>query len=201
MGGASLLIAALLALVLLTHASSSDAASSPDGSKLAGARPALGYAALDRPATPADSAGDLAARLQVFAQSTPELVVNQVRLVSTNTDRRVLLAPRSDGYVCIIVLFAKGGGMNCNTAGGPPQVMNYGAAIGAVPTSVTSVTYKLDDGSTVSRTPQDGLIYAPADATSVSYDANGTKASADLMPKSAKPEGLGNTAATLLSAP
>ena len=126
-----------------------------------------------------------------IAVNMPELLPANGRVVAADRRRTLILIPRSDGRVCLAALFANGtAGLNCNTAGGAPVLVTYGKAVGAVPDSVTQVTFTFADGRTQTAAPAGGLYTAPADATTVAFELAGLKTTIELMPASTEPAGV-----------
>ncbi|WP_445150673.1 hypothetical protein [Baekduia sp. Peel2402] len=189
LAGLSVCGAAAGSLLLLggSH-TTSHAAAAPDKDavvqKLAQDFPLLG-----RPGSGKDLAADRPVTSAEFAEHVPELIPERGRLVSRDEARTVLIVPRTDGQVCLEVLFAEGGaGANCNSTGDAPILVTYGKAIGVVPASVEQLTYTLTSGRQIEAKPgTDGVFTAPADALSVSYSDASESHTIDLMPASAKP--------------
>jgi hypothetical protein len=63
-------------------------------------------------------------------------------------------------------------------------MVRHGSAIGVVPDSVQSVSFKMTDGTTVRRDVTDNLWEAPAEAASATIVIDGRSNVVNLMPQS-----------------
>jgi hypothetical protein len=145
------------------------------------------YSVFSRPATPEDDVSGWPMRTENFDKLG--LRLDQARVVYRDAVRTLAAVPATDGPCLLTRLRNHGGGLNCGGAGRVTVALGYLGAIGLVPDSVDTVTFRMTDGSTQTAKVVDNTWNSPAEAASATFVLQGDSVNIELMPRSSLPKG------------
>ena len=146
-------------------------------------------------ARPADADDERFAQSSVALRETSErdpqlgLEPDGARVVRSDAAGTLAVVP-AEAAPCLVSESSSSRAVSCGTPEHPTTAqVRYGSATGVVPDSVSTVSFKMTDGSSVRRAVTNNLWEAPADAASATIVVDGHSTVVELMPRTALPEG------------
>lgn len=185
--------AAVAAIVAATALVAGAQGSSTAGSQTQPASgSSAGYMVLSRPATAQDSEYVRASTiLRTTASRAPDLGLDPggARVLRSDHSQTLAVVPAKAAPCLVSGNGGPGSHISCGTGSQPvTATVSYGSAVGVVPDSVGTVSFKMTDGTVATRDVVDNLWDAPAEAKTASFAVDGRSVTVELMPLSARPD-------------